>query len=255
MPDKYFQNNISGTTSLLSVMRSFEVKKLIYSSSATVYGIPEYLPIDEQHPLATINPYAETKLKTEQALGAIAAEGDEWDIVCLRYFNPVGAHKSGLIGEDPKGTPNNIMPYIVNVASGESPHINIYGDDYDTSDGTGVRDYVHVMDLAEAHLRALNYIGLEAIANLNLTPSLPLKQNFHIFNIGTGKGCSVLELIDLFQKANGITISHKFTARRPGDVASCYANVDKSTKAFQWIAKRSIQEMCSSAWNFKISEK
>ena len=254
-PAEYFNNNCVGTSCLLSSMRSFGIKNLIYSSSATVYGIPKYLPIDERHPLSSTNPYAETKLQIEQELSKIAEEEDGWNIVCLRYFNPVGAHQSGLIGENPQGIPNNVMPLIVNVANKELPHINIYGNDYNTIDGTGVRDYIHVMDLAEYHLLALNFIGVKTLENHDIADSKTQTHSFNIFNVGTGKGCSVLELINAFEAINNVKVPYKFTLKRPGDVASCYANVDRSAKAFQWIAKRSIQEMCSSAWNFKITAK
>jgi len=253
-PIEYYNNNCVGTSCLLSVMRSFGIKNLIFSSSATVYGVPKYLPIDENHPLSSINPYAETKLQIEQELSKITQEEEDWKIVCLRYFNPVGAHKSGLIGECPQGIPNNVMPLIVNVANKELSHINIYGDDYDTIDGTGVRDYIHVMDLAESHLLALNFIGVQTLVN-SYAPNLEVEtQDFNIFNVGTGKGHSVLELITAFEEINNIKVPYKFTLKRPGDVASCFADVSLSTKAFQWTAKRSIEEMCSSAWNFKITQ-
>ena len=203
-PNEYFKNNCNGTSCLLYVMRSFGVKNLIYSISATVYGIPRYLPIDEKHPLSSNNPYAETKLKIEEELRSISEAEDGWKIVCLRYFNPVGAHESGLIGENPRGIPNNLMPHIVNVANGELPHINIYGNDYDTIDGTGVRDYVHIMDLSESHLLALNYIGLKVINHEDIELYSIAKAGFHIFNIGTGKGCSVLELIRTFEEVNNV---------------------------------------------------
>ena len=249
-PKDYFYNNCEGAFCLLGVMRSFNVKNLIFSSSATVYGIPEYLPIDENHPLSSINPYAETKLLIEKELKQIAFSEKGWNIVSLRYFNPVGAHESGLIGENPKDIPNNIMPYIVNVANKEMPYIYIYGNDYDTPDGTGVRDYIHVMDLAESHLLALNFIGIKAI---NKRDSSADKHNvgFHAFNVGTGEGCSVLELIETFEKVNNVKVPYQYSTRRPGDVASCYANVDKSSKVFQWKATRSIKEICLTAWNFK----
>jgi UDP-glucose 4-epimerase len=254
-PTEYFNNNCVGTSYLLAAMRSFDIKNLIYSSSATVYGIPQYLPIDEHHPLSAINPYAETKLHIEQELSQIAREEEGWNIVCLRYFNPVGAHHSGLIGENPQGLPNNVMPLIANVANKELPHINIFGNDYNTIDGTGVRDYIHVMDLSESHLLALNSIGIKTLEDHELALTNAHAKSFNIFNVGTGKGFSVLELIHAFELSNNVKVPYKFAAKRPGDVASCYANVDRSTKAFQWTAKRSIQEMCTSAWNFKITEK
>jgi len=251
-PKKYFHNNVYGTSCLLASMKEFGVKKLIYSSSATVYGAPKYLPVDELHPLSFINPYAETKLLCEESLKEIALQEDGWKIVCLRYFNPVGAHDSGLIGDDPTGIPDNLMPYLVNVASGQLPFINVFGNDYDTYDGTGVRDYVHVMDLAESHLLALNYIGIKAIEHKEIAPSKNIQnKNINIFNIGTGKGYSVLDLIKTFERVNNVNVPLRFSSRRSGDVSVCYANTDLSSEAFQWKAKRSIEEMCSSAWNYK----
>ncbi|MDG1203256.1 MAG: UDP-glucose 4-epimerase GalE [SAR86 cluster bacterium] len=249
-PSLYHENNVEGTMCLLATMRSFDMKNLIFSSSATVYGLPQYLPIDECHPLSSINPYAQTKLDIEKELETLAANEDDWKIVSLRYFNPVGAHESGMIGESPLDTPNNIMPYIVNVANKELPYIEIFGNDYDTKDGTGVRDYIHVMDLAESHLIALNFIGIKVFEH-KLNQTAEDNYGFNVFNIGTGKGQSVLELINTFQKVNDIEVPYKFTSRRPGDVSSCYADVDKSFKAFQWVARRTIEEMCISAWNFK----
>jgi UDP-glucose 4-epimerase len=249
-PKEYYQNNVGGTLSLLEVMRSFDLKNLIFSSSATVYGIPQYLPIDESHPLSSTNPYANTKLEIEKILQEISTNDKGWSIVSLRYFNPVGAHESHLIGDSPRNIPNNLMPYLVSVANKELPHLNIYGNDYDTDDGTGIRDYIHVMDLAESHLIAMNFIGIKTKNNKLTNPS-NLKTGFNFFNIGTGKGCSVLELVKIFEQVNGVEIPYVFAPRRPGDVPSCYANVDKSHKSFQWIAERSIEEMCQSAWNYK----
>jgi UDP-glucose 4-epimerase len=253
-PNAYFNNNCIGTSCLLAVMRSFGMKNLIYSSSATVYGIPQYLPIDENHPLSAINPYAETKLQIEQELSTISQEEEDWNIVCLRYFNPVGAHQSGLIGENPQGIPNNVMPLIVNAANKEISHLNIYGDDYETIDGTGVRDYIHVMDLAKSHLLALNFIGIETLINHDTSNQRSDSKSFHIFNVGTGKGFSVLELINTFEAINNVKVPYQFALKRPGDVASCYANVDHCSQAFQWTASKSMEEMCSSAWKFKIKE-
>ena len=251
-PKKYFHNNVYGTSCLLASMKEFDVKKLIYSSSATVYGSPKYLPVDELHPLSCTNPYAETKLLCEENLKEITLQEDGWKIVCLRYFNPVGAHDSGIIGDDPAGTPNNLMPYIVNVASGQSPFINVFGNDYDTYDGTGVRDYVHVMDLAESHLQALNYIGIKAIEHQEIVLSKKIQtKDISIFNIGTGKGHSVLDLIKTFERVNKVSVPLRFSSRRSGDVSVCFANTDLSSEAFQWKAKRTLEEMCSSAWSYK----
>jgi len=249
-PKMYHNNNVEGTKCLLAAMRSFDIKNLVFSSSATVYGLPQYLPIDERHPLSSINPYAQTKLNIEQELETIAENEDDWKIVALRYFNPVGAHESGMIGESPLNTPNNIMPYIVNVANKELPYLKIFGNDYDTKDGTGVRDYIHVMDLAESHLMALNFIGIKVFDH-RLKHTDENNSGFNVFNIGTGKGLSVLELVNTFQKVNDVEVPYEFTSRRPGDVSSCYADVDKSLKAFHWSARRTIEEMCISAWNFK----
>jgi len=249
-PKMYHNNNVEGTKCLLAAMRSFDIKNLVFSSSATVYGLPQYLPIDERHPLSSINPYAQTKLNIEQELETIAENEDDWKIVALRYFNPVGAHESGMIGESPLNTPNNIMPYIVNVANKELPYLKIFGNDYDTKDGTGVRDYIHVMDLAESHLMALNFIGIKVFDH-GLKHTDENNSGFNVFNIGTGKGLSVLELVNTFQKVNDVEVPYEFTSRRPGDVSSCYADVDKSLKAFHWSARRTIEEMCISAWNFK----
>jgi len=249
-PKMYHKNNVEGTKCLLAAMRSFDIKNLVFSSSATVYGLPQYLPIDERHPLSSINPYAQTKLNIEQELETIAENEDDWKIVALRYFNPVGAHESGMIGESPLNTPNNIMPYIVNVANKELPYLKIFGNDYDTKDGTGVRDYIHVMDLAESHLMALNFIGIKVFDH-RLKHTDENNSGFNVFNIGTGKGLSVLELVNTFQKVNDVEVPYEFTSRRPGDVSSCYADVDKSLKAFHWSARRTIEEMCISAWNFK----
>ena len=249
-PNEYYRNNVEGTLSLLAAMKSFDIKNLIFSSSATVYGIPEYLPIDENHPLSCTNPYAETKLEIEKILKEITIDEKEWSIVSLRYFNPVGAHESGYLGESPRDIPNNLMPYLVNVANKELPYLNIYGNNYDTYDGTGVRDYIHIMDLAESHLIAMNFIGIQTIKN-KLSYSSNSNNGFNVFNVGTGKGCSVLELVKIFEEVNGIKVPYKFAPRRLGDVASCFANVDKSQEAFQWIAERSVEEMCVSAWNHK----
>ena len=250
-PKDYFRNNFEGTLCLLNAMDTSNLKNIIFSSSATIYGIPKYLPIDESHPLSSINPYAETKLRIEKALNDFAKNDDSWKIVSLRYFNPIGAHESGMIGENPRDIPNNIMPYIVKVANKELPYINIFGKNYETNDGTGVRDYIHVMDLAESHLLALNFLGIKAI---NHEISVLDNKGFHAFNIGTGKGCSVLELINIFQAVNDIEVPYKFASRREGDVASCYANVDMFNSTFKWNTKRTIEEMCSSAWNFKIKK-
>ena len=236
MPLKYYENNISGTVSLLKVLDKHNVKKIIFSSSATVYGDPERLPLDENCRLSTTNPYGSTKLMMENIMQDLWKADNEWNIILLRYFNPVGAHESGRIGEDPKGLPNNLMPYVAQVASGKLPHINVFGNDYDTPDGTGVRDYIHVVDLAHGHIAA--------IENCN-------DAGVHIYNLGTGRGYSVLEMIKAFEKACGKTLPYKICERRPGDIATCYAAPDKAKKELKWEAKFGIEEMCASQWKWQ----
>jgi UDP-glucose 4-epimerase len=234
-PIDYFDCNVGGAISLLQAMRANNIKTLVFSSSATVYGLPRYLPIDENHPTQAINPYGRSKLYIEEILADVVLSDSTWHIACLRYFNPVGAHESGLIGEDPNGMPSNLMPFIAQVALGSLQHLNVYGDDYDTPDGTGVRDYIHVMDLVEGHLAALNFLNR--------------KFGLHVFNLGTGKGSSVLEMVKVFEEVSGKSIPLKVTNRRLGDVATCYAKVDKSNADLSWKATRTLQEMCASAWN------
>jgi UDP-glucose 4-epimerase len=236
-PVEYYANNVQGTISLLQAMNAVGVKKLVFSSSATVYGDPQYLPIDENHPTNPTNPYGRTKLQIEQMLRDLSNSDTEWKIICLRYFNPVGAHESGLIGESPSGVPNNLMPYLCKVAAGELPHLNVYGNDYPTDDGTGVRDYIHVMDLADGHLAALQFLG--RFFGID-----------HIF-LGTGKGTSVLELVKAFECASTKTIAFQTVARRTGDIASCYAEAEKAEAELSWSARRTIQEMCVSTSNFQ----
>ena len=236
-PIEYFDNNVAGTISLLQAMRASNIKTLVFSSSATVYGAPQYLPLDESHPTQAANPYGRSKLYIEEMLADVVASDASWHIACLRYFNPVGAHESGLIGEDPNGIPNNLMPYIAQVASGKLAYLNVYGNDYDTPDGTGVRDYIHVMDLAEGHLAALNFIEQQS--------------GLHVFNLGTGKGSSVLEMVKAFEEVSGKSIPLKVTTRRVGDVATCYAEVDRASLDLSWNATRTLQEMCASTWNFQ----
>ena len=236
-PIDYFDNNVGSTISLLQAMRASNIKTLVFSSSATVYGVPHYLPLDENHLTQATNPYGRSKLHIEEMLADVVVSDSTWHIACLRYFNPVGAHESGLIGEDPNGIPNNLMSFIAQVASGKLPYLNVYGNDYDTPDGTGVRDYIHVMDLAEGHLAALSFIEQ--------------KSGLNIFNLGTGKGSSVLEMVKAFQEVSGKSIPLKVTARRTGDVATCYAKVDKAKADLSWIAARTLQEMCASTWNFQ----
>lgn len=240
-PLAYYDNNVAGTISLLMAMKSCSVKILIFSSSATVYGVPHYLPIDEKHPTDPESPYGKTKLQIEQILSDLAKSDSSWRIFALRYFNPVGAHESGLIGEDPNGTPNNLMPYISQVAYGILDKLKIYGNDYDTPDGTGVRDYIHVMDLAEAHLAALDYVG-----NHN--------EAFSVMNLGTGNGCSVLELVNLYEYEASKKIPYEISARRTGDIAACYANPEMAFLKMGWKTTRSLKKMCEDSCRWQKSQ-
>lgn len=235
-PLRYYKNNLISTLELLDVMKEFGCTNLVFSSSATVYGVPETLPLTEECPLSTTNPYGATKLMIENMLRDIYAADHSWHIALLRYFNPVGAHESGLIGEDPKGIPNNLMPYVAKVAGGELPYVNVFGDDYDTPDGTGVRDYIHVMDLAEGHLAALENIekfGCDAV------------------NLGTGVGYSVLDMVKAFGKACGHEVAYKIAPRRPGDIAACYASPKKAKEMLGWEAKKNLEDMCRDLWHFQ----
>lgn len=236
LPLKYYENNISGTVSLLQVMEKYNVKKIIFSSSATVYGDPERLPLDENCRLSTTNPYGSTKLMMEMIMQDLYKADKAWNIILLRYFNPVGAHESGLIGEDPKGIPNNLMPFVAQVASGKLSCINVFGNDYDTPDGTGVRDYIHVVDLALGHIAAIEHCNDSGV---------------HIYNLGTGHGYSVLDMIHAFEKACGKKLPYKICERRPGDIATCYAAPDKAKKELCWEAKFGIEEMCASQWKWQ----
>ena len=236
IPLKYYENNIGGTVTLLEVMEKYNVKKIIFSSSATVYGPPERLPLDEDCRLSTTNPYGSTKLMLENIMQDVYKADEGWNIILLRYFNPVGAHESGLIGEDPKGIPNNLMPYVAQVASGKLSCIQVYGNDYDTPDGTGVRDYIHVVDLALGHIAAIEYCREAGV---------------HIYNLGTGHGYSVLDMIHAFEKACGKKLPYKICDRRPGDIAACYACPDKAEKELHWKAKYGIEEMCASQWKWQ----
>lgn len=235
-PLEYYDNNIYGTLVLLESMRKANVKKIVFSSSATVYGDPERLPIDEDCRLSTTNPYGTTKLMIEGILKDLYVSDDGWNIILLRYFNPVGAHESGLIGEDPKGIPNNLTPYIAQVAGGKLKEISVYGDDYPTPDGTGVRDYIHVVDLAKGHIKALEKVSDSGV---------------HIYNLGTGKGYSVLDVIHAFEKACGKKLPYKIAPRRAGDIASCYASADKAKRDLDWEAELGMDEMCASLWKWQ----
>ncbi len=237
-PIEYYTNNISGCLVLLDTMRKYGVKKFIFSSSATVYGDPEVIPITEECKTGgTTNPYGATKLFIEQILKDTYASDDTWDICILRYFNPVGAHESGLIGEEPQGIPNNLMPYIVRVASGKLQQLSVFGDDYNTPDGTGVRDYIHVVDLAKGHVLALNKLDKE-------------EKGLYIYNLGTGTGYSVLDMVKAFEKSTGKKVPYKIAPRRAGDIAQCYARPDKAEKELGWTAKKTLEDMCKDSWNY-----
>ncbi|WP_201554228.1 UDP-glucose 4-epimerase GalE [Psychrobacter sp. 72-O-c] len=239
-PLMYYNNNVSGTINLLEVMAEYKVKKFVFSSSATVYGDPEVLPIDENSPRSCTNPYGQSKLTVEHILENLAVSDNDWNLITLRYFNPVGAHPSGQIGEDPNDIPNNLMPYISQVAVGKLAKLNIFGNDYPTVDGTGVRDFIHVTDLAAGHVAALNYLEDQTSA----VGFLPI-------NLGTGKGSSVLELVTAFTKVSGQKIPYQFTDRRAGDIASCYASADKAQSLLGWQAKLSIADMCEDTWRWQ----
>lgn len=240
-PLMYYSNNLVSTFVLCEMMEKYGCKRFVFSSSATVYGKPASVPIKEDFPLSTTNPYGTTKLMTERILTDIQFAHPDWSIALLRYFNPIGAHKSGLIGENPKDIPNNLMPYILKVASGELECLNVFGDDYDTHDGTGVRDYIHVVDLARGHVLAINKV-------MN-------SSGVHIYNLGTGKGYSVLDIVNNFERATGIKIKYKITARRPGDIDECYADTTKAKEELGFVAEADIDEMCKDGWNFVMHNK
>lgn len=235
-PLKYYRNNLDSTITLLEVMNEYNCKKIAFSSSATVYGKPETLPIKEDFPLSTTNPYGTTKLMIEDILRDLYISDNEWSIAILRYFNPIGAHKSGLIGENPNDIPNNLMPYIVKVATHELECLSVFGNDYDTKDGTGVRDYIHVVDLAKGHIKAIEKVlkdkGVDA------------------YNLGTGNGYSVLEIVNTFMDVNKIDVNYKITDRRPGDIDACYADPTYAKEKLNWEANLGIEEMCEDAYNF-----
>lgn len=237
IPLRYYHNNITGTLILCEVMQQYKVKNLVFSSSATVYGDPQTVPITEDFPISATNPYGRTKLMIEQILQDLYVADPTWNIALLRYFNPVGAHPSGRIGEDPNGIPNNLTPYITQVAVGKLKELGVFGDDYDTPDGTGVRDYIHVVDLAQGHIKALK--------KLSSNPGVVT------YNLGTGKGYSVLEVVKAFSKATGVNIPYKVTTRRPGDIAVCYADVGKAQRELGWTAKKGLDEMCEDSWRWQ----
>lgn len=237
-PIEYYMNNISGALVLLDVMRAHNCKKFIFSSSATVYGDPVTVPITEEFPTGgTTNPYGTTKLFIEQILKDIYNSDNSWDICILRYFNPVGAHESGLIGEEPQGIPNNLMPYVARVAAGILPELSVFGNDYDTPDGTGVRDYIHVVDLAKGHVKALEKLDKE-------------HEGLFIYNLGTGTGYSVLDMVKAFEKATGKEVKYKIAPRRSGDIAKCYADPAKAKIELGWVAEKNLDDMCKDSWHY-----
>lgn len=237
IPLTYYHNNITGTLNLCRIMDKYDVKKMVFSSSATVYGNPDRVPIDESFPLSATNPYGRTKLMIEEILRDLYISDSTWRIALLRYFNPIGAHESGRIGENPNGIPNNLMPYITQVAVGKREKLNVFGNDYDTHDGTGVRDYIHVVDLVRGHIKALQYLdkheGIEA------------------FNLGTGTGYSVLDIVKAFSEVNDVEIPYEITDRRPGDVAICYANPEKAERLLNWRAEYDLKRMCEDSWRWQ----
>ena len=237
-PLEYYDNNISGALILLETMKKYNVKKFIFSSSATVYGDPEIIPITEECKTGgTTNPYGTTKLFIERILKDTYASDNTWDICILRYFNPVGAHESGLIGEEPQGIPNNLMPYVVRVAAGILPQLSVFGNDYDTPDGTGVRDYIHVVDLAKGHVLALDKLDKEG-------------KGLYIYNLGTGTGYSVLDMVKAFEKVTGKDVPYKIAPRRAGDIATCYADPKKAKEELGWEASKTLEDMCRDSWNY-----
>ena len=235
-PIEYYHNNITGTLVLLELMRKYNCKKIVFSSSATVYGAPKTVPIKEDFPLATTNPYGSTKLMIEQILKDVCVSDKDFTAIILRYFNPIGAHESGLLGENPNGIPNNLMPYITQVAIGRLDHLNVFGNDYPTKDGTGVRDYIHVVDLAKGHVKALE----KARSAKGAIP----------YNLGTGNGYSVLEIVDAFEKANNVKVKYEIAPRRAGDIAECYADPTKAKEDLKWTAEKSLYDMCKDSWNY-----
>ncbi|MBQ3329602.1 MAG: UDP-glucose 4-epimerase GalE [Ruminococcus sp.] len=237
IPVRYYRNNIDTTLTLLEVMKDHGVHNFVFSSSATVYGVPEEVPLREGMPTSCTNPYGWTKYMNEQILTDAAAADPELSVVLLRYFNPIGAHQSGLIGENPNGIPNNLMPYITQVAVGKLPRLGVFGNDYPTHDGTGVRDYIHVVDLAQGHVKAIEYAASH--------------KGTEIFNLGTGTGYSVLDIVNAFMRVNGIDIPYDIKPRRPGDIAECYADPAKAREGLGWTAKYGIDEMCRDSWNWQ----
>ena len=233
----YYHNNLTGTFNLCSLLGKYGAKRIVFSSSATVYGKPASVPITEDFPLSTTNPYGETKLMIERILKDLHASDNEWSVSILRYFNPIGAHKSGLIGEDPKGIPNNLLPYVAQVATGKRECLSIFGNDYDTHDGTGVRDYIHVVDLAKAHLKAIE--------------RAEKRTGVEYFNVGTGTGYSVLDIVKAYEAATGAKVNYKIVDRRPGDIDECYADPTKAYELLGWKAEYNIEDMCRDSYNWQ----
>jgi len=237
LPLWYYHNNVTGTINLCNTMKKYDVKKLVFSSSATVYGMPERVPISEDSPLGALNPYGRTKLMIEEILTDLYQSDSNWSIALLRYFNPIGAHKSGLIGEDPNGKPNNLMPFISQVAVGKLKELSVYGNQYSTDDGTGVRDYIHVVDLANGHLKALERVSTAKGVNA--------------YNLGTGKGSSVLQILNTFERVTGVTVPYKIVEPRAGDAAICYADPTKAKMELGWSAEKNLFEMCQDSWRWQ----
>ena len=237
IPLKYYKNNIDSTLVLLEVMKKYGVNNIVFSSSATVYGVPKEVPLREDMPTSCTNPYGWTKYMNEQILKDVARANPQMSVVILRYFNPIGAHESGLIGEDPNGIPNNLMPYITQVATGKLPLLSIYGNDYNTKDGTGVRDYIHVVDLAKGHVKAIEYSTKN--------------RGVDIFNLGTGNGYSVIDIVKAFEKANMVKVPYQIVGRRPGDIDECYADASKAEAVLGWRAEKTLEQMCKDSWRWQ----
>ena len=242
-PIDYYINNVSGALVLLDTMKRYNVKKFVFSSSATVYGEENSVPyVETMKTGGTTNPYGTTKLFIEQILKDIYKSDNSWDIAILRYFNPIGSHESGLIGEEPQGIPNNLMPYIVRVASGQLKELSVFGNDYDTPDGTGVRDYIHVVDLAKGHVKAIEKLNKE-------------RSGLYIYNLGTGVGYSVLDIVKTFEKVTGQKVPYKIAPRRPGDIAICFANAEKAKKELCWTSEKTLDDMCRDSWNYIVKSR
>jgi len=239
IPVRYYHNNITGTLNMLMLMEKYDVNNIVFSSSATVYGMPKTVPIKEDFPLSTTNPYGSTKLMIENILTDVTKANPKLSVSLLRYFNPIGAHKSGEIGENPKGIPNNLLPYVSQVAIGKLEKLSVFGDDYDTDDGTGVRDYIHVVDLAVGHIKTIEHCTG--------------KPGVHIYNLGTGNGYSVLDIVKAFEKNTGMKVPYQIVPRRPGDIAKCYADASKAREELGWVAERGIEDMCKDLWRWQSS--